>query len=204
MSRTRGRLIVLEGIDGSGKSTLADGLARGWRSAGRPVALWHEPSDPELGARAAKVGRSNPWASALIFTLDRAVARPKLERLLARSDVIADRSFYSTLAYQGSLLGAPERRRLETLQRAVAAPPDVILLLDLRPETGLQRVGRRGKDRSAFERLATLRRVSRAYRGFARKEGWLVLDAAQTPAELLADAERGLSSPRRRRAERRV
>jgi dTMP kinase len=204
MSRKRGRLIVLEGIDGSGKSTLADALARHWRSAGQPVARWHEPSDPDLGARAAAVGRSNPWAAALIFTLDRAVARPRLERFLARSDVLADRSFYSTLAYQGSALPAPTRRRLETLQRAVALPPDVVVLLDLRPETGLERVGRRGKDRSTFEGLETLRRVSRSYRGFARKEGWLVLDASLTPGELLAEAKRKLPLPRRRRPARRV
>lgn len=204
MRRKRGRLIVLEGIDGSGKSTLADALARRWRSAGRPVARWHEPSDPELGARAAKVGRSNPWAAALIFTLDRAVTRPQLEHLLGRSDVIADRSFYSTLAYQGSLLAPPARRRLETLQRRVAVAPDVVLLLDLKPETALERVGHRGKARSEFERLATLRRVARAYRGFARKEGWSVLGAGQTPGELLADAERRLPLPRRRRPARRV
>jgi dTMP kinase len=202
MSRRRGRLVVLEGIDGSGKSTLAKALARRWRTRGRRVALWHEPSDPGLGARAAEVGASDPWTAARLFTLDRATARPELERLLSRSDVLADRSFYSTLAYQGSLLPPKGRKELEALERATALAPDAIALLDLDPEAALTRVGRRGSARSSFERAATLRRVAGAYRRIARAERWPILDAALPPAALLEAADAALGPPRRRPARR--
>jgi dTMP kinase len=201
VSARKGRLVVLEGIDGSGKSTLADALAQRWSSRGRPVARWHEPTDPALGTRAAELGTSDPWAAAMLFTLDRALARPTLEALLRRSDVVADRSFYSTLAYQGSVLPPPARRHLVALERAIAVAPDVVGLLDLDPATALSRVGRRGSKRSRFERIATLRRVARAYLGYARAGGWPVFDARRSPAELLELADAALSA---RRAGRRV
>ncbi|MCI4325769.1 MAG: dTMP kinase [Thermoplasmata archaeon] len=198
MNRRRGRLVVLEGIDGSGKSTLARALVRRWRARGRTVTRWHEPTDPGLGARAADVGASDPWTAAMLFTLDRAVARPELERLLKTSDVIADRSFYSTLAYQGSLLAPKGRRELERLERATAVPPDAVALLDLDAEEALARVGRRGSARSTFERRATLRRVARAYRTIARAERWPILDATLPPRALLDAADEALAPPPRR------
>jgi dTMP kinase len=191
--------VVLEGIDGSGKSTLADGLARRWRSRGRRVARWHEPTDPVLGSRAAEVGGSDPWTAAMLFTLDRALARPALEALLRGSDVIADRSFYSTLAYQSTLLPPSVRRRLEALERATALVPDVVALLELEPETAFRRVGRRGRERSEFEHLATLRRAARAYRRFAKSGRWPVLDARLPPGELLEAADQALARGRSRR-----
>jgi dTMP kinase len=189
MTARRGRLIVLEGIDGSGKSTLADALVLRWTERGRPAVRWHEPTDPEIGARGAAADRDDPRRAAMLFTLDRTVARPQLESLLAKSDVVADRSFYSTLAYQGSRLNPTDRRALETLERAITLPPDLILLLDLPPTEALRRVGRRGGARSPLERLATLRRVARSYRSYARAERWVVLDARRPSAELLEFAD---------------
>lgn len=185
MKRARGILVAVEGIDGSGKSTLVDALLRRMRRQGRRVGRWHEPTDPDLGARAAAANRNDPRLAALLFTLDRAMHRADLEAQLARSDVIADRSFYSTLAYQGSLLAPGPRRALERMQREIAIRPDVVVLLDLAPALAMKRVGRRGTVRSPLERLSTLRRVARAYRAFAKQEHWIVLDAEQTPEELL-------------------
>ena len=198
MTRARGRLIALEGIDGSGKSTLADALARRWRSDGRRLGRWHEPTDLALGARAAAANRTDPWQAAMLFTVDRAVHRPELEALLRRADVIADRSYYSTLAYQGSALPVRARTALAKMQRDLAIPPDVVVLLDLPPALALQRVGRRGSSRSPLERLATLRRVARAYRAMAKRGRWVVLDARQLPEELAERAEAALRRRRRR------
>ena len=201
MKRALGTLIAVEGIDGSGKSTLAKSLVARWRRRGRRVAPWREPTDRALGARAASANDDDPRLASALFTLDRALHRPELEALLARSDVVADRSFYSTLAYQGSALEASARRALEEMQRAVAREPDVVVLLDLPPKRALERVHRRGGSRSPLERLATLRRVARAYRTMAHRGGWIVLDAEKTPKELVELADRALATgatPRRR------
>ncbi|MCI4327099.1 MAG: dTMP kinase [Thermoplasmata archaeon] len=202
MTARRGRLLVIEGIDGSGKSTLADALARRWTAHGRPTVRWHEPSDPAIGSRGAEADRVDPRRAAMLFTLDRTLARPELEARLAKSDVLADRSFYSTLAYQGSRLSAVDRRGLEAMQLAVAVAPDLVVLLDLPPEEAVRRVGRRGHPRSPLERLATLRRVRRAYRSYARRDRWLVLDARRPAAELVDLADRAMTErlgPVRRR-----
>lgn len=194
MSR-RGRLVALEGIDGAGKSTLQHSVAVGLRRRGWTVALWREPTRVSLGRTAQALGPTDPVGAAIHFTLDRLLSRPRLEKLLARYDVVlSDRSFYSTLAYQGSTLPRSGRQRLERLQRAVAHPPDRVLWLDLSPEEALRRVGGRGRARAPLERRATLRRVAGAYRGFAKGRGWVRLDAREGPAELREAAVRDLDS----------
>ena len=192
MTRKTGRIIALEGIDGAGKSTLADALANRLRARGRRVGRWREPTDAEVGARAAEANRDDPWSAAVLFTLDRSVHRPDLEDLLDRGDVIADRSNHSTLAYQGSALPPAARKTLERLQHKVAVKPAVVILLDLPPDAALRRVSARGAHRSPIERLATLRRVARAYRAAARRGGWVVLDARLPPDELVEAADRAL------------
>jgi dTMP kinase len=189
-----GRLLAVEGIDGSGKSTLLSGLAERWKAEGRSVARWREPTDPRVVDEAATM--KDPWRSALLFTVDRAMHRPELESLLSQTDVVSDRSFYSTLAYQGSALSPGPRRALGRLQGAVARRPDLVLLLDASPAVALRRVGRRATGRSGFERLTTLRRVARAYRGLARRGRWIVLDASRPTEEVVG---RAVAALRRRR-----
>ena len=190
----RGRLIALEGIDGTGKSTLQRRLARRWRAAGWKVALAREPNDRRLGAQAQAAGVVDPWSSGLLFTLDRLAARSRVESLLAVADlVVMDRSFYSTLAYQGSALPPTERRMLERLQREATIVPDRVVLLDLPPAQALSRVGRRGRSRAPLERLRTLRRVAGAYRALARAPRWVVVDARAPPDRCEAEVARRLS-----------
>ncbi|MGI0131995.1 MAG: dTMP kinase [Thermoplasmata archaeon] len=183
-TRRRGRLVVLEGIDGTGKSTLQRSLARRWRAEGWRVDCAHEPNDPRLGRMAQAAGVTDPWASALLFTADRLAALPRLESALARTDIVLmDRSFFSTLAYQGSLLPPAERRALARLQRHVTLLPDRVVLLDLPASEALRRIGHRGRSREPLERRRTLGRVARAYRAMARPPRWVVLDATFPPAE---------------------
>ncbi len=186
--RRRGRLIAIEGIDGSGKSTLARALATRLRREGWAVTVRREPADRGLGALAQATGAVDPWTGGVYFTLDRQLARPELERALARSDVVvSDRSFYSTLAYQGSALPSAQRRRLERLQRAVTVAPDRVVLVDVKASVAVTRLGRRSGGRGPLERRRTLERVARAYRILARQHGWTVVDGT-LPRRALVDA----------------
>lgn len=206
--RARGRLIALEGIDGAGKSTLRDALAAELRRRRYSVALHREPSDAKLGELAQSVSRDDPWTGAVYFTVDRYLARPGLERALARSDVVlADRSFYSTLAYQGSALPLRERRRLAELERTATRRPDRVVLLELPPKVALRRLGSRARARGPLEARRTLERVAREYRRLAGPR-WIVLDARAPVGELVARTLDRLRLPpprgrRRRRRERR-
>ena len=68
-----------------------------------------------------------------------------------------DRYYFSTIAYQGALQLDPEEIRVRN--EAFAPPPDLLFLLDLSAEQGLQRVRQRGA-LSHFERLDYLERVA--------------------------------------------
>jgi len=204
--RRRAVFLVVEGIDGVGKSTLLRSLARALRARGLSVAVRREPSDPRLGALAQSAAAEDPWTGAVYFTVDRHLASGDLERDLARHDVVLqDRSFYSTLAYQGSALPPRDRRRLTQLQRSATRAPDRVILLDLPPSEALQRLGRRELRRGPLERARTLQRVARAYRSLARTNRWQVLDAREPTSDLVRQVLSMLELPpvvRPRRARR--
>lgn len=186
--RRRGRLVAVEGIDGSGKSTVVPLLATFLRNRGLSVARRREPADRSLGALAQSASVRDPWTGGVYFTVDRHLARPALERALASHDVvITDRSFYSTLAYQGSALAARDRRRLEVLQRRATVVPDRVVLLDLSPADAVRRLGVRAQRRGPLERRRVLGRVARSYRALARRGGWIVVDARRPSDDLVRE-----------------
>ena len=201
----RGVLVALEGIDGAGKTTLARSLAAALRRRGFSVRLRREPTDPKLGAIAQSVSRADAWTGAVYFTVDRHLARPALEEALRRYDVVVtDRSFYSTLAYQGSALRPRDRARLVELERAATRTPDRVLLLDLAPRAALGRGGRRRTARGPLEDVRVLARVARTYRRLAREGGWTVLDARLPVPRLVSRALAGIAIEGVRRRGRRA
>ena len=181
----RALYVALEGIDGVGKSTAQRQIARRLRARGARVRLRREPSDPELGRCAQRASSGDPWASAVYFTIDRFLAAPRLRRDLRRADVVlTDRSFWSTIAYQGSALPSRDRRRLERLQRTATEAPDLVLWLDLPATAGGLRVRARGRPRAPLERQRVQARVARAYRSLGQRRGWIRLDASAPPGEV--------------------
>ena len=189
-----GVLIAIEGIDGAGKSTLQQHLARRLRSKGWSVRMEREPHDPVLGAEALQHSRSDPWRAAAYFTYDRLAANGALRRQLKeRGIVLLDRSFFSTLAYQGAHLTATGVEWLEHLQRAVTSAPERVLFLRLGAETAIARVRKRGRRASPVERLRELRSVEHAYEALAGRPEWILLDAEQPVTALAREAERRLA-----------
>jgi dTMP kinase len=188
-ARALGLYVAVEGIDGSGKSTLLRALGRALRRHGLAVRLRHEPVDPTIGRLAQEAGSKDPWTGAVYFTVDRHLAAPRLRRDLRRFDlVLSDRSYFSTIAYQGSRLPPAERARVEALQRAATVAPDLVILLDL-PATWLaRRLAARTVRRGPLERARRLAGVAQAYRRLARRHRWVVLDARRPPRELLTEA----------------
>ncbi len=151
-----GIFVVFEGGEASGKTTQCEALRRRACSAGLAVTSVREPGGTSTAERVRQIikhgDRIEPLAELFLFSAARAslmasVVRPALER---GDTVISDRYIYSTLAYQGY----GRRIDLETVRHfnAVATQglvPELVVLLDLAPECGLQRLSRPERQRAA-------------------------------------------------------
>ncbi|MCX7061806.1 MAG: dTMP kinase [Gammaproteobacteria bacterium] len=202
---TRGRFIVLEGGEGGGKSTQARRLRAHLEGAGRRVLLTREPGGSPL-AEAIRALVLGAWPEGVDATTElllifaaraahvHATIRPALE---AGIDVICDRFVDASYAYQGAGrgLGAAPVALLEQLVLGDLRP-DRVLVLDVAPELGMQRIAERGdNNRFDAESIAFMQRVRAAYlaRAAAAPERYVVIDAARdvdaVAAELVAIVE---------------
>ena len=188
----RGRYIALEGVEGSGKSTLAGLLDDHLSESGIESVIVREPGGTALGEEVRRLvlhsGEVAPWAEAALFAASRAqLAREVIEPALAAGRwIVSDRSYYSSLAYQGGArgLGIETVRRLnETVLAGVV--PDVVFLHDVDPDVGFARELER--DRMAEGGLEFQRSVADAYARIASEDPRVVVvDAASAPVEILS------------------
>ena len=167
-----GKFIVFEGIDGSGKSTQIRLLAEKLRAEGRKVYITAEPTESTSGGmlRDALSGvvRRTATEMAALFTLDRVNHNVNpvngIKKMLADGfDVICDRYYYSSLAYQGSATDFEWVRQMN-----IACPdimrPDVCIFLDVSPAVGLERIGKGDRGfTEIYEKIETLEAVRKKY-----------------------------------------
>ncbi len=184
-----GFLIAVEGIDGAGKTTLAAALAQMLGHGGAVINVTKEPTRGPWGMRlreSAASGRLTPENEADFLIRDR---REHVANLigpaLARGEcVILDRYYPSMVAYQGAA-GLDINDLMEA--NAFAPRPDVLLLLDLSPEVGLQRIRARGDVPNAFETTATLEACRRIFLAMDVPNKH-VLDASRSAEDVLQAA----------------
>ncbi len=202
---TRGRFIVLEGGEGGGKSTQARRLRDHLEARGRRVLLTREPGGSPL-AEAIRELVLGSWPEGVDATTElllifaaraahlHATIVPALE---AGTDVICDRFVDASYAYQGAGRGLGAER-VAVLEKLVLGTltPDCVLVLDIAPELGVQRIAERDdNNRFDAESLAFMQRVRAAYlaRAAAAPERYAVIDAARdvdtVAAELAAIVE---------------
>ena len=150
-----GLFVTFEGIDGSGKSTQAKRLAADLRAAGYDVILTREPGgSPGAEEIRALVLEGDPdrWSVETEILLFTAARRDHMERLILPSIadgkiVICDRYADSTRIYQGLWRGELRRLVDQLHDLMVGYEPDLTLLIDMDPETGLSRaLGRQGHE----------------------------------------------------------
>ena len=184
-----GLFISLEGIDGSGKSTQGRRLAETLRARGHSVTLTREPGGSpgaEEIRRLVLEGATDRWSAETEILLFTAARRDHLEKTirpaLDRGEiVITDRFADSTRIFQGITRGdlTDTVDRLHRLM--IGVEPDLTLLFDLDPATGLSRAHARAGTELRFEDMGL---------GFQQKarDGFLAL-AAQHPRFRVIDAD---------------
>ncbi|KMY69213.1 hypothetical protein AAU61_00530 [Desulfocarbo indianensis] len=195
--------ITLEGGEGVGKSTQLRMLVRRLEGAGWKVEATREPGATALGKRISDMVRSAAGggpvdkAELLLYLADRAqhVARVIQPALAKGMAVVCDRFADSSEVYQGRArgLGAEQVRRLNQWVCGETWP-DLTLVLDLDPQTGLQRALERqdslglGLDRLESEDLEFHRRVRKGFldQAAAEPERVTLVNAGLPPDEVAA------------------
>lgn len=184
----RGLLIAFEGLDQSGKQTQAESLRDYFTSRGRDCRLLSFPDyTTAIGSeisRALHGERDYPADTMqLLYVANRYEHRGAMESLLAQGAVIVcDRYMASSIAY-GEAQGL-DAAWLTEIQRFLPKP-DLTIVLDIAPETAVQRKAS-GRDR--YERdLALLSRVRDSYRRQSEQSGWMRLNGERPKGEVSAD-----------------
>lgn len=197
----RGRFITLEGGEGTGKSTLATGLEAALTQRGIRVERTREPGGTAGAEEIRKLlveGTADRWQPMSEALLLYAARHDHVERrikpaLAAGRWVICDRFFDSTTAYQGAA-GGVNADTLSTLRGLVLGDftPDLTLILDIDPQSGLRRAGSRGDAEQRFESkgLAFHQRLRQGFLDIAHAEPdrCAVIDTSQPPALVLNHA----------------
>ncbi|MDY6779866.1 MAG: dTMP kinase [Halobacteria archaeon] len=193
-------LVTLEGIDGAGKTTVREELSDEFPDA----VFTREPTESWLGdavKRSIGDDDSDPLTDLFLFVADHAdhirrVIEPALEddRL-----VICDRYIDSRFAYQSVALEGREgiddpTEWIRGLHEGWTVVPDLTLLLDIDPETAVERLG--GEDeRIKFERVEYLREVRENYLELAEaSDRFVVVDAERDSETVTRDCVEVLES----------
>lgn len=207
----RGRFITFEGGEGAGKSTQIRLLTDYLNACGLKVTATREPGGTPRAERlreillSGKIAPLGPLAEATLFAAARI---DHVDRLIASTLaqggwVLSDRFADSTRAYQGAR-GDVSPGDIALLERAAVGVirPDLTLILDLPPETGLARAAARrganeGVDRFEAEVVAFHRALRQAFLDIAARnpDRCCVIDASGS-AELVAQAIRAVVDAR--------
>ncbi len=194
----RGRFVTIEGGEGVGKSTQLRRLAASLRSRGLEVVETREPGGSP-GAELIRgllvrghADRWDPMAETLLLAAARRdhvlrTIRPALDR---GAWVLCDRFTDSTRAYQGAALGVSAEAVEATIALATGGlVPDLTLILDLPPETGMARALARPGGAQRYEAMpaALHARVRAAFLAIAAAEpGRCVVVSAEGEEETVA------------------
>jgi dTMP kinase len=191
----KGILVSFEGLDQSGKQTQAEALRDAVTARGRECRMLSFPDyqtviGGEIGRALHGEREYAPDVMQLMYVANRYEKRAAIESWLADGVVLlCDRYVASSIAY-GEAQGL-DAAWLEEIQKFLPQP-DLTILLDIAPETAVQRKSS-GRDR--YERdLALLGRVRRSYHRQSAGPRWLRLDGERPRDDVAADVLRAVGT----------
>ncbi len=187
-----GCYIALEGAEGSGKSSQVARLA-----VELDAVAARETGGTDIGLRIREILHDTTVtnlsyrAEALLTAADRAQHLDQIVSPALRSGrhVVSDRSVYSSLAYQGYGRELPVDQVRQINEWAVGGRwPDLVILLDVRPELLAERMSNRHLDRFERESNEFHRRVLHGFHAMAAADPthWVVVDGNGNPSRVFA------------------
>ena len=160
----RGLFITFEGPEGSGKTSQINMLGEYFKAMGLEVVLTREPGGTPLAEKIRNVVKQHcdenesvhPGTELLLIEAARFqhVSEVIAPALKSGKAVLCDRFFDSTTAYQGGARGI-DNGVIHSLNAFAAGDclPDLTILLDLPPEVGFERAGRRKETQGEYDRF---------------------------------------------------
>lgn len=196
---TKGKFIVIEGLDGSGKGTQITLLTEALRRMGSKVHRTAEPTDSVTGGllRDALGGfvQRDAYELSALFLSDRIFhnvnTKNGIRHYLEQGyDVICDRYYYSSFAYQG--MDADLSWVMDmNLHCPEILKPDLCIFLDISPAVGEERLSSDRSHREIYENVATQQRVRKRFLEvfdlLKDKENIKIVDAARSVEAVSAD-----------------
>ncbi len=182
-------LIAFEGLDQSGKETQARHLRARIEQDRKvhPLSFpdYETPIGREIARALAGEREFGPDVMQLLYVANRCEFLPKIEMWLAADAVVmCDRYRASSIAY-GEAHGL-DPAWLNDIQRYLP-PATITVLLDIAPETAVQRKAT-GRDR--YERdLSLLARVRESYRRQAQQLDWVLINGEASKDDVCAAVE---------------
>lgn len=190
-----GQYIVLEGDEGAGKTTQLRLLGERLEKYGIPIDVVREPGGDPLAEELRQIVKHSEhkisaFTEMLIFNAARRnmleyVVKPRLD---AGIWCLADRSFVSTLVYQGIARLGLTKTDVETICGITIriCPPTLVVVLDIPLEVSKERLNSRGE---ALDRIESAGdefryRVNTGYRDVAHEKGYPLINAVGTEQEV--------------------
>ncbi len=188
--------IAFEGIEGSGKSVQIKLLEEFFKSKKVSYLITREPGSTEIGKNIRKILLNENFANMEIFTevflylADRCehfskIIKPNLENF---DIILSDRSYFSTIVYQGFGRGV-DIELLKKLNKIAmdSIEIDYVFLFDLPVEVGIKRALMRNEEivnnesRFEKERLEFHKKIRDGYLHFAKNEkNWFIIDGTKS------------------------
>ena len=192
--KSKGKFIVIEGIDGCGKTTQINEIHNwlpnsGLMGHGLKTIRTREPGGSAFGEKLRQIILDNkleqnpsPLTELLLYSADRAehvtkIIAPALQK---GNWVLSDRFADSTLAYQGygRNINLDTINKLEEIV-CQGEKPDLTIFLDISAEESIKRRKGQIPDRIESEGIKFLRSVNDGFKIISKIKGWKTVNANQ-------------------------
>ena len=198
---SKGKYIVIEGMDGAGTTTQRDLLINAFTQADLKAISVEEPGGTPIGDGLRKIIKDADIARSAVSSLEMfMIARRELmvQRVQPALEdgvhIISDRNWLSSYAYQGHAEGLDKDFIVNRAQQALGAllNPDIRLLIDVPVPVAQARMNvRGGAGADYFEKKgpAFFEKVREGYLEAAQKYDYTVLDGTKPIEQLRTEIE---------------
>jgi dTMP kinase len=191
-SNYSGKFIVIEGLDGSGKSAQVDLVIDFLKENGKEVVVTKEPTvESEAGRRIKQALKKEiivePLELQKLYVQDRKehLNNKVIPALEDGKFVVSSRYAFSTFAY-GHSDGLDVDSLIKLNEDFLL--PDLTIVVDVDPESCVERIEKRGESKELFEKLEKLTKVNEIYKKIPSMfENVIMINGKKSISEVFAD-----------------